>query len=131
MAKKRAGKPGGKAPAAQVGPKRPRPGSLSPVDPEFLPVVEGRARGSSSTPLKSLRKEHASSQRQAMPANADDDGMASLDTGADIPDAVPADGAAVAQPAAPAAGESDENPDENPDDGPTRTCIKCALLPHA
>ena len=33
MGKKRAGKPGGKAPAAQAGPKRPRARRFSPFDP--------------------------------------------------------------------------------------------------
>eukprot|EP01048_Picozoa_sp_COSAG05_P020015 COSAG05_NODE_3296_length_2170_cov_2.142443_2_plen_69_part_01 len=36
MGKKRAGGPGGKALAAQAGPKRPRARRFSPFDPEYI-----------------------------------------------------------------------------------------------
>ena len=92
------------APAkAATGSKRPRAGTLSPVDPAFMPTAEGRAHGSSSTPLKAILDDYAEQQQQLTAASGSDDGMVGLHIGFDIPDAEPVGAAAVAQPVAPAA----------------------------
>ena len=54
MGKKRPSERVAKKAEAAAGPKRPRAGSLSPVDSAFEPTVQGRAHGSSSTPLKQI-----------------------------------------------------------------------------
>ena len=96
MGKKRPSERGDKQAEAVVGPKRPRAGSLGPADSAFEPTVQGRAHGSSTTPLKAILEDYAEQQRQAKDANGGDDGMVGLHIGFDIPDAVPAGATAAA-----------------------------------
>ena len=73
------------AQAAAQGPKRARPGSLSPVADGFLPAATGRARGSGITPEKTLVAKHeADVQAQNEAAEAASDATA-LSMGDDIP----------------------------------------------
>ena len=63
MGKKRPSERGDKQAEAVVGPKRPRAGSLGPADSAFEPTVQGRAHGSSTTPLKAILEDYAEQQR--------------------------------------------------------------------
>ena len=63
MGKKRPSERVSKKAEAAAGPKRPRAGSLSPVDSAFEPIVQGRAHGSSTTPLKAILEDYAEQQR--------------------------------------------------------------------